>query len=325
MFAVHLVTETGPILDVRVDAIGIDGVSTTLVTFDDVAPRGWDASEPDFDRLVSIGPDGWLLLGVQRYGGNEAADRATLLLDARAPLAPGLVVPVRRPWFWGPNGTVAWDDGELRWIDPTHRAVEVETVPRPQDLRVVGPAAADGSGWLAGYEDENGNIAEIGVLRPDGEFVPGPPDAFDWTGTSRRLGADGGWLTITSTTGANGSSAAIVEFRSGLGGDCHCIDWAVKSGGADPLFADEAFWDASGRGVWLSMAEADGGQRWLSHRTEPGIDAHVVDLPAGETWQIVGISNDDRFVALSGPRLLLVEVETGALVATDGTFGGWLR
>lgn len=334
IYVVHVLDDDEPFIDVRVDSVATDGAWQTVARFEDVAPAGWDDSEAVSDDAVSIGPSGLLLMHVELET-VAAPERRTLLLDIRSPEAPPIEIADHVHPIWGPDGTVAWYDGPLSWIDLSAGDGTVHTINLPAGIDGVGPATADGSGWLAGRTNDVGDLLEVGVVRRDGQFVSGQEPAFTWTGTDRWLGAEGGSIGTAHSDGFPQSETVVNERRADLEPPCQCETWFMKVlPSDDPSFSDP-HWDREGTGIWLPVG--DPGRWWLSHVTEPLQDNPIADLPPAEWWRIVGITDDDRLVALRSDddrNLALVDTETGmsAVVArSDGDrdwgayFGGWIR
>jgi len=341
LLVAHLIEDPDPYFDVRVDAVRSDGAWQPVATIDDVIPAGWEAAAPVFDSPVSIGPSGYLLLLVERHGGVNATDRRTLLIDLRNPERRAVEIDDHLYGAtWGPDGRLSWSDGEaIRWLDPTlGNPVRIESVPYPPGVSHGGLPARDGSGWVTGRNDENEERLDVGILTADGRFVPGLRPAFVLHGVERRFGAAGGGLSIAVSDGIPTSEVVVAEYRPDLPGNCHCIVWVRQVDPSDDPTFGEAFWDAGGTGVWVLMAARDGEARWLSHVTTPAVDAPVADLPAGAEWQIVGVSDDDRWVVLAAAQqrhLALTDTTTGATtivawaVGGEGSvgprFAGWIR
>jgi hypothetical protein len=331
ILVVNVVDDPRPYFDVRVDAVAPSGVVQTVAWFYDVRPAGWTEASPMYDTAVSIGPGGKLLVVAERSGGVAPGDAAGVLLDLGNPHAsPVEIAAVPHRPVWGPTGALAWSGNAWQVADPTTGIISSALV--PAGVEPVGAWLADGGGWLALRHDERHDVPEAGALGTTGEWRPGIPQLFEWTGLERRVGAAGGFLTTAHSDGSESSETAVIERRIDLPGPCGCLAWVrMIEPGNDPRFGDPV-WDAAGTGIWVPMAERDGERRWLSHVTTPDRDMPVAELPDDGDWRIAGISPDDRWVVLSGSELIVVDTHRGeAVVAlrngevTSVHFGAWRR
>jgi hypothetical protein len=333
LYLVSYLDDADPFFGVRVEAVGPTGRTRPIATIEDVRPAGWEDASPATGFEPTIGPDGFLVLGVERNGGFEDADTKTLLVDVTPAGRPTVEIDGRlsRP-AWGPSGALLALENEPVLVDPLtgHRS----DVFQPDGIELAGVFLADGSGWVA--RRSVGETTTAGSLASDGTFTPGFAQSFQVTGLERSVGAEGGMLSMAISDGATESETAIVEFREDLGRSCHCRAWArFVEPGTDPHFGD-AVWDRTGSGIWLTRS--DEAEQWLSYLDAPLSETKVADLPPTGSWQIRGISPDDRWLVLGtdasepGP-LVLVDTAAGearVLARPDAsgvtpTFAGWVR
>ena len=333
LYLVTYLDDEAPSFGIRVEAVGPTGRSRPVATIADVRPAGWEEASPVYDFRPTVGPTGLLVLGVERGGGMEASDMRTLLIDVTGAGRPVVEIGggLYRP-FWGPNGRLAAIESDPITIDPRTGATSV--IERPDRVEPSSAWLADGSGWAATRLEDEGSTP--GRLMADGTFMPEPAATFQVTGLERLAGSAGGLLSMAFSDGATESETAIVEFRPDLEGSCECQAWArAVSSRDDPGFS-EAVWDRDGTGVWLTFAGKS--ERWLSHLREPLVDTKAADLPPDQSWHIIGISADDRWVVVGGAdvgqgELVLVDAAAGVgriLAQPDALgvtpmFAGWVR
>jgi hypothetical protein len=334
LLVVHVIDDPRPFFDVRVDAVAPTGAVQTVASFYDVHPASWTEAAPMYDADVSIGPGGKLLVVAERAGGAEPGDAVGVLLDLRDPFAaPVAIAAVPHGPAWGPTGGLAWRGNAWQVADTTTGVISA--APVPTGVEPVPAWLVDGGGWLGLRHDDRLGAPEVGALRTTGEWQPGIPQLFEWSGLERRVGAAGGVLSMAVSDGFQSSETALIERRLGLGGPCRCQVWLRSiEPGDDPRFGN-GVWDAARVGVWAPMADPTGGQRWLVHLATPGVDTLVTRLPDNGDWQIVGLSRDDGWVVLSGEEageLVLVDTSRGEVVVvlsngevTSVHFGAWRR
>jgi hypothetical protein len=333
LYLVSYLDDEGPSFGVRVEAVGPTGRVRPIATVDDLRPAGWDNAAPVDGFGPTVGPTGYLVVGVERNGGFEASDMRTLLVDVTGAGRPTLEIEgaLSRPG-WGPDGSLfAPGNGPVVVDAVTGRKTAIHL---PIEIEPLAAWVADGAGWVA--TRTRGEEREVGRVSADGTFTPGTTESFQITGMERFIGAEGGTLSMAVSDGATQSDTAIIEFRPEFEPPCQCKVWArFIEPGADPHFGD-AVWDANGRGLWLPFN--DGPRHWLSHFAKPLTETKVADLPPNVASRIVGISPDDRWVVLGSDQiepgpLVLVDTAAGEsriLAQPDAsgaapTFGGWVR
>jgi hypothetical protein len=333
LFLVTYLDDDGPSFGVRVDAVGPSGRTRPIATIDDLRPRGWDNAAPVYGMGPTVGPNGYLVVSVERNGGFDASDMRTMLVDATGAGRPTVEVDgaLSRP-AWSPTGSLLALDNEPAVIDSaTGRRTPIHL---PMEIELTDAWVADGTGWVA--MSANGEDRQAGRVSVDGTFTPGAVQSFEVTGLERRIGAEGGTLSMAVSDGVGQSDTAIIEVRPEFERPCQCKAWArFVEPGNDPTFSD-AVWDAGGTGLWL--VNGQDANHWLSHLDKPMSPTKVADLPPGVGWQIRGISPDDRWIVLGGDEtdpapLILVDTAAGearVLAQPNAAgflpfFAGWVR